>query len=59
MGVDLDGDEEDQYDWVTDTEEEDPEFECDACGRVMDETKDRFHCGTCGDYDLVRHDRNK
>lgn len=50
----VDGDSEDDYDWVTDTEEENPEYECDACGRLVDETKDRFHCNSCGDYDLVR-----
>lgn len=43
-----------QFEWVTDSDEEDPEFECDACGRVIEDTADRFHCETCGDYDLVR-----
>lgn len=50
---DADSDE-DEFEWVTDSDEEDPEFECDSCGRVIEETADRFHCKTCGDYDLVR-----
>ncbi len=53
--VDIDvGDEEEEFEWVTDSDDEDPEFQCDSCGRVIDETTDRFHCETCGDYDLVR-----
>ncbi|CAM9633251.1 unnamed protein product, partial [Ectocarpus sp. 13 AM-2016] len=48
------GDEEEDFEWVTDSDEEDPEFECDSCGRVIEGTADRFHCETCGDYDLVR-----
>lgn len=51
--------EEDEFEWVTDSEEEDPEFECDSCGRVIEETADRFHCETCGDYDLVRPDATR
>ena len=47
-------DEEDEYDWVTDTEEDEPEYKCDACGTVIENTSDRFHCDTCSDYDLVR-----
>lgn len=49
-----DDDEEEEFEWVTDSDEEDPEFECDSCGRVIEDTADRFHCETCGDYDLVR-----
>lgn len=51
--------EEDEFEWVTDSEEEDPEFECDSCGRVIEDTADRFHCETCDDYDLVRPDAGK
>lgn len=47
-------DEEDEYDWITDTEEDDLEFKCDVCGTVIEDTSDRFHCDTCSDYDLVR-----
>lgn len=48
-------DEEDEYEWVTDTEEEedDVEFGCDACGTAIGVSDDRFHCETCGDFDLV------
>lgn len=52
---DADEDEDEhEFEWVTDSDEEGPEFECDSCGRVIEETADRFHCETCGDYDLVR-----
>lgn len=47
-------DQEDEYDWITDTEEDDLKFKCDACGTVIEDTSDRFHCDTCSDYDLVR-----
>lgn len=47
-------DDEDEFEWVTDSDEEEPEFECDSCGRVIEDTADRFHCESCGDYDLVR-----
>lgn len=47
--------EEEEYDWITDTNEEDPEFKCDTCGRAVEDNVDRFHCQTCGDYDLVRN----
>lgn len=53
MAGDADKDE-DEFEWVTDSDEEDLEFECDSCGRVIEDTADRFHCETCGDYDLVR-----
>ncbi|CAM9114988.1 unnamed protein product [Scytosiphon promiscuus] len=43
--------EEDEFEWVTDSEEDDPEFQCDSCGRVIEETADRFHCEVCGDHD--------
>lgn len=46
--------EEEEFEWVTDSDDDDPEFQCDSCGRVIEETTDRFHCETCGDYDLVR-----
>lgn len=46
--------EEEEFEWITDSDGDDPEFECDSCGRVIDESADRFHCETCGDYDLVR-----
>lgn len=46
-------DEEDEYDWITDTEENDLKFKCDVCGTVIEDTSDRFHCDTCSDYDLV------
>ncbi|CAM9616702.1 unnamed protein product [Ectocarpus sp. 4 AP-2014] len=50
-----DGDDEGEgFEWVTDSDEEGPEFECDSCGRVMEGTADRFHCETCGDYDLCQ-----
>lgn len=48
------GEEEEDYDWVTDSDEENLEFECDVCGAVISEAADRFHCETCGDFDLVR-----
>lgn len=57
-GDDHDNDE-DEFEWVTDSEEGDPEFECDSCGSVIKEIADRFHCKTCGDYDLVRPDTRK
>ncbi|CAM9152572.1 unnamed protein product [Laminaria digitata] len=43
-----------EYEWVTDTEDDELEFKCDACGTVIEDTSDRFHCDTCSDYDLVR-----
>ncbi|CAM9222749.1 unnamed protein product [Hapterophycus canaliculatus] len=46
--------EEEEFEWVTDSEEEDPEFQCDSCGRVIGATADRFHCETCGDHDLCQ-----
>ncbi|CAM9958618.1 unnamed protein product [Ectocarpus sp. 8 AP-2014] len=49
-----DDDEEEEFEWVTDSDEEEPEFECDSCGRVIEDTADRFHCETCGDYDLCQ-----
>lgn len=60
MGVrgEGDGEQEEEYDWVTDTDDENPEYECDVCGRVIHETADRFHCETCGDYDMVRPTRD-
>ncbi|CBJ31147.1 hypothetical protein Esi_0236_0005 [Ectocarpus siliculosus] len=55
FGDDQDDDnEEEDFEWVTDSDEEDPEFECDSCGRVIEDTSDRFHCETCGDYDLMQ-----
>ena len=53
-----DGDDDhEEYEWVTDTDDDDPEFKCDGCGRLIKGIDDRFHCDTCGDYDLVRHRR--
>lgn len=43
----------DEYEWVTDTDEEYPEYQCDVCGRVMSADCERFHCQICEDYDLV------
>lgn len=54
-GVEEFEEEEDEFEWVTDTDEDDPEFECDCCGMVIEESSDRFHCETCGDYDLVKN----
>lgn len=52
--IDQDGDEDsDEYEWVTDTDEEYPEYQCDVCGRVMSNDCERFHCHICEDYDLV------
>lgn len=54
VAEEVDRDDEDEFEWVTDSDEEEPEFECDSCGRVIEDTADRFHCESCGDYDLVR-----
>lgn len=43
----------DEYDWVTDTDDEHPKYRCDRCGRVIGPDSERFHCETCVDYDLV------
>lgn len=49
----INQEDEDEYDWVTDTDEEYPEYQCDVCGRVMSNDTDRYHCEICEDYDLV------
>ena len=56
VGKESDDTEDEEYDWVTDTdtEEENPQFQCDTCGKAMEDTEDRYHCDTCSDYDLVR-----
>lgn len=47
------GDDDSEYYWVTDSDDSDPDFECNQCGQAILATFDRYHCETCGDYDLV------
>ncbi|CAM9232744.1 unnamed protein product [Chrysoparadoxa australica] len=40
------------YEWVTDSDDDDPVYMCDACGEHIGPDENRFHCSQCDDIDL-------